>query len=67
VISGRDSRRAQEGQDAQTLAFNTKNTSPLYTMASLRVSYKIVENVEIPTDIYLPDHVGSKPAPVLIM
>ncbi|KAF3052774.1 hypothetical protein E8E11_011288 [Didymella keratinophila] len=36
-------------------------------MVSLRVSYKTVENVEIPTDVYLPDHVGSKLAPVLIM
>jgi hypothetical protein len=36
-------------------------------MASLRVPYKNVDDVEIPTEIYLPERVGSRPAPVLIM
>jgi len=36
-------------------------------MSSLRVPYKTVDNVEIPTDIYLPDNAGAKAAPVLIM
>lgn len=36
-------------------------------MAPLRVPYKTVDNVNIPTDIYLPENAGSKPVPVLIM
>ena len=36
-------------------------------MAALRVPYKTVDDVDIPTDIYLPENAGSKPAPVLVM
>ncbi|KAJ4336724.1 hypothetical protein N0V95_008539 [Ascochyta clinopodiicola] len=37
-------------------------------MASLRVSYKVVGNVEIPTDIYLPTtNIADEPTPALIM
>ncbi|KAF3006092.1 hypothetical protein E8E13_011140 [Curvularia kusanoi] len=36
-------------------------------MASLRVPYKTVGDVGIPTDIYIPKQTESKPAPILIM
>lgn len=36
-------------------------------MASLRVPYKVVDNVDIPTDVYLPENAESKPAPILVM
>jgi hypothetical protein len=41
---------------------NNKDMRP-----ALRAPYKTVDDVEIPTDIYLPTKVSQRDAPVLIM
>jgi hypothetical protein len=54
----------------RTLYHSTAQHSTLLSMVSLRVPYKSVDDVDIPTDIYLPapgTETQSRAAPVLIM